>query len=98
MVKNNESRSASLKDLIAQRKKSTPPNPYITKEFQDYGYRLAERLGDLKHKALYIKIAKTYSREIIEKVYSFTIDYPNAKSKGKIFMWKLKQLKEAQEK
>lgn len=24
--------------------------------------------------------------------YSFTIDYPNAKDKSKIFMWKVKEL------
>lgn len=71
---------------------------YVTKEFQDYGYRLAMNLNDLAHKSLYIKLAKKESRTLIEKALRFTADYPNAKSKGKIFMWKLKELKAEQKK
>lgn len=66
---------------------------YVTKEFQDFGYRLAMNLNDLQHKSLYIKLAKQEKRSLIEKALRFTADYPNAKSKGKIFMWKLKELK-----
>ena len=40
---------------------------YITQEFQDFGYRLAVELDDLKHKSLYIKMAKEEKREILEK-------------------------------
>lgn len=65
---------------------------YISREFQDYGCRLAEDLGDLKHKGLYIKLAKEKPRAILEKARSFAIDYPSARNKGKIFMWKLKEL------
>ncbi len=66
---------------------------YISREFQDYGYRLALKLGDLKHKSLYIKLAKETPRALLEQAYSFAVDYPNAKNKGRLFMWKLKQLK-----
>ncbi len=66
---------------------------YITREFQDYGYRLAVKLEDLKHKSLYIKLAKTVKRPLLEQALSFALDYPKAKNKGKIFMWKLKELK-----
>ena len=71
---------------------------YISREFQDYGYRLALKLGDLKHKSLYIKLAKTTSRALLEQAYSFAVDYPKAKNKGRLFMWKLKQLKSDQQK
>lgn len=40
-------------------------NKYISREFQDYGYHLAEALNDLKHKSLYIKLAKTYDRKTL---------------------------------
>ncbi len=66
---------------------------YITQEFQDYGYRLAVDLDDLEHKGLYIKLAKEESRGLLEKARSFVID-SQAKNKGALFMWKLKQLKE----
>jgi hypothetical protein len=66
---------------------------YITKEFQDYGYRLAVKLNDLKHKSLYIKLAKEEKRGILGRALSFAIDYPKADNKAKIFMWKLKELR-----
>lgn len=66
---------------------------YISQEFQDFGYRLAIALGDLKHKSLYIKMAKEVKREILEKALSFVADADNAKSKPRLFMWKVKELK-----
>lgn len=66
---------------------------YITKEFQDYGYRLAAKLNDLEHKSLYIKLAKEENRGLLDRALSFAIDYPEARNKGKIFMWKLKELR-----
>lgn len=66
---------------------------YITQEFQDFGYRLANELDDLKHKSLYIKMAKTVDRNILENALSFVSD-SKALSKAKLFMWKVKQLKD----
>jgi hypothetical protein len=66
---------------------------YISREFQQYGYDLAVELGDLKHRALYIKIAKTTPRILIENARSFVKDANNVKSRGRLFMWKLKELK-----
>lgn len=65
---------------------------YISREYQQYGYWLAEQLGDMKHKALYIKLAKEMDRGLLEKVRSFVLD-SNADNKGALFMWKLKELK-----
>lgn len=65
---------------------------YVSKEFQQYGYELAEELGDMGHKALYIKLAKETPRTLLENAKSFVKD-SGARSKGRLFMWKLKQLK-----
>lgn len=65
---------------------------HISREFQSYGMHLAEELDDYKHRGLYIKLAKTHDRNLLEKAYSFVID-SNAKNKGALFMWKLKELK-----
>ena len=65
---------------------------YVSREFQTFGIHLAESLDDYKHKSLYIKLAKTVHRSILEKALSFVVD-SNAKNKGALFMWKLKQLK-----
>lgn len=66
---------------------------YISREFQKYGYSLAEELGDLKNKSLYIKLAKETPRGLLETARSFVKDADNARSKARLFMWKLKQLK-----
>jgi hypothetical protein len=65
---------------------------YISREFQSYGIYLSEELGDYEHRALYIKLAKTVPRAILEKALSFVKD-ANAKSKPRLFMWKMKELK-----
>ncbi len=65
---------------------------YISKEYQYYGLSLAGKLGDTKRTTMYIKWAKEKPRVILEKAYSFAIDYPNAKDRSRIFIWKVKEL------
>ena len=78
----------TVSDVLAQKKFEKHTN--VTQEFQTYGYQLAETLEDLAHKSLYIKLAKEVPREILEKAKSYTMDYPEARSKAKIFILKLK--------
>lgn len=63
-------------------------------EFQLYGVYLAETLDDTAHYSLYIKLAKTYPRAMLENALSFVKGSTTARSKGRLFMWKVKQLKE----
>lgn len=65
---------------------------YISREFQSFGIYLSEELDDYKHRGLYIKLAKTIHRAILEKALSYVAD-SNAKNKGALFMWKLKKLR-----
>ena len=65
----------------------------ISREFQDYAYRLAVALDDTSHVPIYMRLAKQNPRELLEKAKSFVMD-SNAKSKARLFMWKLKKLKE----
>lgn len=69
---------------------------YISREFQAYGIYLSEILGDYKHKSLYIRLAKTVPRAILEKALSFVKD-ANAHNKAKLFMWKMKELRKVVE-
>lgn len=66
----------------------------ISREFQLYGIYLAEQLNDTQHNSLYIKLAKTLPRKILDEALSYVKDYPNAKSRARLFMWKIKDLKE----
>lgn len=82
----------SVNDVL---KKFNPVNDkYISREFQQYGIFLSEELNDYNHKALYIKLAKTVHRSILDKALSFVKDAPTTTpNKGPLFMWKMKQLK-----
>ena len=65
---------------------------YVSREFQTFGLHLADELDDYKHRSLYIKLAKTVHRAILERALSFAVD-SNAKNKGALFMWKLAELR-----
>jgi len=66
---------------------------YISFEFQKYGYELAKEMGDLKNKSLYIKLAKETPRGLLEAAKNFVKDANNVKSRPRLYMWKLAQLK-----
>ena len=85
--------------LIDTKQLATNPNKlfgnkhkYVSTEYQVYGLRLAGKLGDKERATMYIKWAKEKPRAILEIAYSFAIDYPNAKDRSRIFMWKVKEL------
>lgn len=67
---------------------------YISREFQKYAYDLALELGDERHKSLYMKLAKTTPRQFLEQARYFVKDAGHVENRGKLFMWKLKQLKD----
>lgn len=70
---------------------------YVSREFQTFALKLAEDLDDYKHRAIYMRLAKTIHRSILERALSFAVD-SSADNKGALFMWKLKQLKGQSEK
>lgn len=82
----------SISDIL--KKRVLNPDRRNTKEFQAYGNMLADELGDTKHRALYIKLAKTESRALLEIAREFVKASPKALTKGRLFMWKLSQLKQ----
>lgn len=71
---------------------------YIAHEFQDYGYRLAQQLSDLPHRALYIRLAKKEPRRLLEEALRFVKEANEVRNSAKLFMWKLKQLRKEQTK
>jgi hypothetical protein len=81
----------SLKTVLSKVDLNTNEDKYLSREFQQYGIFLSEKLGDAKHKALYIKMAKETPRDILSSALSFVLD-ANARSKAKLFMWKVKLL------
>ncbi len=87
---------ASIKDQLDLFKKTLAGRKkYVKKEFQAYGLQLAENLGDWKNRSLYIRLAKTVDRHLLETAFHFvTGQTPGTiKTPYKLFMWKLKQLR-----
>lgn len=80
----------SVGDVL--KKFSPTEDKYISRDFQAFGIHIAETLDDYKHKSLYIKLAKTNHRALLEKALSFAAD-STARKKGALFMWKLTQMK-----
>ncbi len=75
------------------KKFNSTKDKYISREFQAYGYWLAGELGDLSHKALYIKYGKMVPRGLLEEALSFVKNAGKVKSRPRLFMWKLEQLR-----
>ncbi|QQG44234.1 MAG: hypothetical protein HYW86_05240 [Candidatus Roizmanbacteria bacterium] len=79
----------SVSDIL---KKFNPlKDKYLYREYQAFGVYLAQKLTDTQHKSLYIKLAKTVPRSVLQEALRFVSD-SNAKKKGALFMWKLKEL------
>ena len=84
----------SLKQLIEEKQQPEPIDKRISQEFQDYAYRLAMELGDEAHKPIYMRLAKTVDRKLLEQARRFAVD-STVDRKGALFMWKLKELRGA---
>jgi len=82
----------SIKNVLTKFNPTT--DKFVSREFQTFGLHLTETLDDYKHKGLYMRLAKTVHRSILEQALSFAID-STAKNKGALFMWKLKELRKA---
>ena len=65
---------------------------YISRDFQSFGIYLAEEMDDYKHRAMWIKLAKTNHRSVLEACHSFVKD-STADNKIGLFLWKLKKIK-----
>lgn len=86
----------SIKDQLDKYKKTIESRQkYIKNEYQAYGLELAKELGDWKNRSIYIRLAKTMDREILQKARYFIKDQDKSKLQTpyKLFMWKLKELR-----
>lgn len=81
----------SIADIL--REKGTISDHRNKHEYQAYGNMLAEKLRDAKHRTLYIKLAKEEDRRLLDSALSFVLDTDKKMGLGKLFMWKLKELR-----
>jgi hypothetical protein len=81
--------------IIEDKVKIKDTDKYVSREFQKYAYDLATELGDLLHTSMYMRIVKNTARGLVESARSFVKDATSVRSKPRLFLWKLKQLKES---
>ncbi len=80
-----------IKDILKY--KTITPDVRNKYEFQAYGNRLAEEFQDTKRRSLYIKLAKDTDRTLLERAREHVLKSEKAQTKGRLFMWKLTELK-----
>jgi hypothetical protein len=89
------SKPTKLSDSFEKYKKTLAGRTkYVKTDFQAYGLKLAKELGDWKNKSLYIRLAKTIDRKILDQARYFVKDQLNIQTPYKLFMWKLKELRQ----
>lgn len=92
----NSKQAKSLAEIFKTKNDGTK---YVNHEFQIFGHYLATQLDAKPSQfGLFIKLAKEENRNLLEKALAFVKDVKNPKSKVKLFMWKLKQLREEDKK
>ncbi len=84
---------SSLGNILDSYKVETDKQRRISREWQDYAYRLALELDDKAHTSLYMRLVKNTPRPILEEARVFVKGATNAKNKARLFMWKVKELK-----
>lgn len=84
---------SNLGDLLSGYKVDEDKQRRISREWQDYAYRLALELEDKSHTSLYMRLVKNTPRPILEEARTFVKGALNAKNKARLFMWKVKQIK-----
>lgn len=82
------------KDATGEISSAVAINKYVSTPEQERALELCEKLDDKKHKELYLSLCKRTRKEIIDEAVSFVID-AHARSKAKLFSWKIKQIRQS---
>lgn len=68
-------------------------NKRVSTKEQLRALQIARELSDEKSKEIYLSLCKRFQEGVIEEALRFVID-SQAQSKAKLFMWKVKQLRQ----
>jgi hypothetical protein len=82
-----------MTDILDKYELETDKQKRISREWQDYAYRLSLELDDKGHVPIYMRMCKNVDRSILEEARTFVKASTNAKNKARLFMWKVKELR-----
>lgn len=90
LEKSESQRTNTLSKVFESKFLTKARNKKISKPYQFFGIWIAQNLNDFENIPLYIKLAKEQDKYLLEHAVSYVSDYPEARSKKKIFLWFLK--------
>lgn len=85
----------SLKNLAAGRKISRQRDPKLHSAAHVLADELANQLGDRAHFGFYLKMAVTYSPEVLRRLAGEVLENPKVQNRGKLFAYLIKKYNEA---
>jgi hypothetical protein len=85
----------SIAEVLAKIK-GDDSGKYLKHEWQQFAYNLANWLDDTERISMYMKLAKEEDRMLLQKAWDF-VKESNARSKPKLFLWKVAQLRKERE-
>ncbi len=85
--------ASALAGEISARFAQVEVNKRVSTKEQLRALQIARELGDEKNKTIYLSLCKRFNEGLIEEALRFVID-SKAQSRAKLFMWKVKQLRQ----
>ena len=82
----NESMQKASPYTYLEKLRERQKDKRVSREFQQAGLDIAEILGDMGHKALYIKLAKEYDSRALFSLAKDVAERKGVKNKGAYFM------------
>ena len=82
---------AKMQEKYMDELKRRGKESHVYKKYQLIGLEISQILGDEKHKALYIKLAKDNDADSLMRLAKDIAERTNVKSKGAYFMTMLKE-------
>lgn len=85
----------SLKDVASTHKIAKKRNPKLHSAAHLLADELANKMNDMAHFGLYLKMAVTYSPDLLRKIAGEILENPKVQNRGKLFSYLIKKHNEA---
>ncbi len=84
----------SMKEMANSHKLVKKRNPHLHSAAHLLADELATKMNDRAHFGLYLKMAVTYSPDLLNKIAGEILENPKVQNKGKLFSYLIKKYNE----
>lgn len=85
----------SIKDVAGSHKIVKKRNPHLHSAAHLLADELANQMNDKAHFGLYLKMAVTYSPDLLRKIAGEILENPKVQNKGRLFSYLIKKYNES---